>query len=158
MKPFKFSLESVLTLRLQEEDTAKSSYAEAVAFYNRTALALDQGVSDLESLQGTLSEKRQGTSNRDDQLLYLQAIRQQRSYCDTLTQRLARADQLRQVRFNLWMDARTRTQMIERLKEKHRGRHVAEQVRREEKSVDDLVSARWVNARADIRTEPQYSF
>ena len=149
MRPFKFSLESVLTLRLQEEDAAKNLYAEAVAFYNRTALALEQGLGDLETLQGTLSEKRQGVSNRDDQLLYLQAIRQQRAYCDTLTQRLARAEQLREVRFNFWMEARTRTRMIERLKEKHKTRHLAEQARQEEKSVDDLVSARWVNGRVE---------
>jgi flagellar export protein FliJ len=144
MKPFKFSLESVLTLRTQEEDVAKNSYAEAVAFYNRTALALEEGLGDLEQLQSTLSEKRQGVSDKEDQLLYLQTIRQQRNYCDTLTQRLVRADQLKEVRFKLWMEARMKTQMLVRLKERHRERHNAEQARQEEKAVEDLVSARWV--------------
>ncbi len=144
MKPFKFSLESVLMLRTQEEDVAKNSYAEAVAFYNRTALSLEEGLRDLEHLQSTLSDKRQGTSDKEDQLLYLQTIRQQRNYCDTLTQRLARADQLKEVRFKLWMEARTKTQMLVRLKDRHRERHHAEQARQEEKAVEDLVSARWI--------------
>jgi flagellar export protein FliJ len=150
MKPFKFSLESVLMLRTQEEDVAKNSYAEAVAFYNRTVLALEEGLGDLEQLQTTLSEKRQGVSDREDQLLYLQTIRQQRNYCDTLTQRLVRADQLKEVRFKLWMDARTKTQMLVRLKERHRERHNAEQARQEEKAVEDLVSARWVGLQRQL--------
>lgn len=150
MKPFKFSLESVLMLRTQEEDVAKNSYAEAVAFYNRTLLALEEGLGDLEHLQATLSEKRQGVSDKEDQLLYLQTIRQQRNYCDTLTQRLARADQLKEVRFKLWMEARTKTQMLVRLKERHRERHNAEQARLEEKAVEDLVSARWVGIQRQL--------
>jgi flagellar export protein FliJ len=150
MKPFKFSLESVLMLRIQEEDVAKNSYAEAVAFYNRTVLSLEEGLGDLEKLQETLSGKRQGVSDKEDQLLYLQTIRQQRNYCDTLTQRLARANQLKEVRFRLWMEARTKTQMLERLKERHRDRHRAEQSRQEEKAVEDLVSARWVGLQRQL--------
>jgi flagellar export protein FliJ len=150
MKPFKFSLESVLMLRTQEEDAAKNSYAEAVGFYNRTILSLEEGLGDLEQLQTTLSEKRQGVSDKEDQLLYLQTIRQQRSYCDTLTQRLARAEQLKEVRFNLWMEARTKTQMLERLKERHKERHNAEQARQEEKAVEDLVSARWIGLQRQL--------
>jgi flagellar export protein FliJ len=153
MKPFKFSLESVLMLRTQEEDAAKNSYAEAVGFYNRTVLSLEEGLGGLEQLQATLSEKRQGVSDKEDQLLYLQTIRQQRSYCDTLTQRLARADQLKEVRFNLWMEARTKTQMLERLKERHKERHNAEQARQEEKAVEDMVSARWIG----FQRQPDYA-
>ena len=150
MKPFKFSLESVLMLRTQEEDAAKNSYAEAVGFYNRTVLSLEEGLGGLEELQVTLSEKRQGVSDKEDQLLYLQTIRQQRSYCDTLTQRLARAEQLKEMRFKLWMEARTKTQMLERLKDKHRERHSAEQARREEKAVEDMVSARWIGFQSQL--------
>ena len=154
MKPFTFSLESVLQLRSREEDVAKDSYADSVAFYNRTLVSLETGIGDLEGLQSTLSEKRQGVSKRDDQLLYLQAIRQQRSFCDTLTQRLARAEQLKELRFRLWMEARTKTQMLERLKERHKARYDAEVARQEEKALDDLVSSRWVSRMREL----EYSF
>jgi len=137
-------------LRIREEDVAKDSYAEAVAFYNRTMSSLNQGLGDLEHLQETLTEKRQGTSKKDDQLLYLQAIRQQRSFCDTLTQRLARAQQLQELRFRLWMEARSKTQMLEKLKERHKQRYNADLQRAEEKAVDDLVSARWGSMRRDL--------
>ena len=154
MKAFKFSLESVLMLRVREEDVAKDSYAEAVSFYNRTMASLNEGLGDLEQLQETLGEKRQGTSSKDDQLMYLQAIRQQRSFCDTLTQRLARAQQLQELRFRLWMEARSKTQMLEKLKQRHKQRHDAEASRQEEKAVDDLVSARWGSGRREL----EYSF
>ena len=154
MKPFIFSLESVLQLRSREEDVAKDSYAEAVGFYNRTLVSLETGIGDLEGLQNTLSEKRQGVSKKDDQLLYLQAIRQQRTFCDTLTQRLARAEQLKELRFRLWMEARTKTQMLERLKARHKVRYDAEVARQEEKALDDLVSSRWVSRMREL----EYSF
>ena len=139
-----------MTLRLCEEHLAKESYAEAVAFYNRTMLSLNEGLGDLESLQETLSEKRQGVSKKDDQLLYLQAIRQQRSYCDTLTQRLARAQQLQELRMRLWMEARSKTQMLEKLKDRQRQQYNAQVQRAEEKALDDLVSARWGSARREF--------
>jgi len=154
MKPFIFSLESILALRVREEDAAKESYAEAVSFYNRTFDSLEVGLGDLEQLQGTLSEKRQGVTKKDDQMMYLQAIRQQRGFCDTLTQRLVRAQQLQELRFRLWMEARSKTQMLEKLKEKHKQRHEAEMKRRDEKSLDDLVSARWSVGRREL----EYSF
>ena len=147
MKAFKFSLETVLNLRSREEDVAKDSYAEAVAFYNRTLLSLEAGLGDLEILQDTLANKRQGTSSKDDKLIYLQAIRQQRSFCDTLTQRLVRADQLQKVRFNVWMEARQKTQILDKLKSRHKEHHNFEVARQEEKAVDDLISTRWVAAR-----------
>ncbi|NBV85211.1 MAG: hypothetical protein EBS01_02850, partial [Verrucomicrobia bacterium] len=147
MKAFKFSLESVLSLRSQEEDAAKNAYAEAVAFAQRTQLSLEAGLGELEFLQETLSTKRQGTSTKDDQLVYLQAIRQQRSFCDTLTQRLVRAEQLKKVRFDLWMEARQKTQMLDKLKSKQKVRYDSDMARMEEKNVDDLVSARWAVAR-----------
>jgi len=147
MKAFKFSLESVLNLRSQEEDVAKNAYAEAVAFCQRTMLSLEAGLGELEFLQETLSTKRQGSSTKDDQLVYLQAIRQQRSFCDTLTQRLVRADQLKKVRFDLWMEARQKTQMLDNLKSRHKDRYNSEVARLDEKNVDDLVSSRWAMVR-----------
>jgi flagellar export protein FliJ len=143
MKSFKFSLESVLTVRSREEDAARQSYAEALAFKSRTQEALNQAMLDLEGLHGELSEKRLGVSRRDDQILFIQAIRQQRFFCDTLTQRLSRADQLVEVRMQLWMEARRKTQILERLKEKKRDLFDAEARRREEREVEDLITARW---------------
>ncbi len=143
MKPFKFNLESVLMLRRREEDAAKESYAEAVGFRNRCEAALEQAMVDLEGLQNELTEKRQGLTHRDDHLLFIQAIRQQKDFCTTVSQRLTRAVQLVQVRHEAWMEARKKTQMLERLKEKQGQRHQYEVQRQEDRAIDDLVSARY---------------
>ena len=147
MRPFKFTLESVLTLRSREEETARQSYAEALAFQSRTNEALDQAMNDLDALQSELSEKRQATSKRDDQIMFIQAIRQQRSFCDAMTQRLARAVQLVEVRMKLWLDARRKTQVLQKLKDKRSQIHDAEMRRLEEREIEDMISARWVATR-----------
>lgn len=143
MKAFRFTLEAVLLLRSREEDAAKALYAEAVAFVNRTREALEQAIQDLEGLQAELSVKRQGTSKRDDQILFMQAIRQQRAFSDSLTQRLARAEQLAETRMQAWLAARRQTEILNRLKGRHLERYKAEVLRHEERAMDDLVSARW---------------
>lgn len=147
MRPFRFTLESVLTLRSREEETARQSYAEALAFQARTNEALDQAMNDLDALQSELSEKRQATSKRDDQIMFIQAIRQQRSFCDAMTQRLARAVQLVEVRMKLWLDARRKTQVLQKLKDKRSQIHDAEMRRLEEREIEDMISARWVATR-----------
>ena len=141
-------MESVLTLRSREEETARQSYAEALAFQSRTNEALEQAMNDLEALQSELSEKRQATSKRDDQIMFIQAIRQQRSFCDAMTQRLARAVQLVEVRMKLWLDARRKTQVLQKLKDKRSQLHDAEMRRLEEREIEDMISARWVATRA----------
>jgi flagellar FliJ protein len=143
MKAFKFSLESVLTLRRREEEAARESYSEALAFRSRCELALEQAMQDLEALQSELTEKRSGLTRRDDHLLFIHAIRQQKDYCTTVSQRLARAEQLVQARHGVWMEARRKTQMLERLKEKQQLRHRYEMERAEERLIDDLVAARF---------------
>jgi flagellar export protein FliJ len=140
-------LESVLTLRSREEETARQSYAEALAFQARTNEALDQAMNDLDALQSELSEKRQATSKRDDQIMFIQAIRQQRSFCDAMTQRLTRAVQLVEVRMKLWLDARRKTQVLQKLKDKRSQIHDAEMRRLEEREIEDMISARWVATR-----------
>jgi flagellar export protein FliJ len=147
MRPFRFTLESVLTLRSREEETARQSYAEALAFQARTNEALEQAMNDLDALQSELSEKRQATSKRDDQIMFIQAIRQQRSFCDAMTQRLARAVQLVEVRMKFWLDARRKTQVLQKLKDKRGQLHDAEMRRREEREIEDMISARWVATR-----------
>ena len=144
MRAFRFTLEPVLTLRSREEEAARDSYAEALAFKARTSEALDQAMLYLDTLQAELSEKRQATSKRDDQIMFIQAIRQQRSFCDTMTQRLARAVQLVEVRMKLWLDARRKRQVLEKLKEKRSKLHEAEIRRQEEREIEDLISSRWV--------------
>jgi flagellar export protein FliJ len=150
MKPFKFSLESVLVLRRREEDAAKAGYAEAVGFRNRCREALEQAMVDLENLQAELSSKRMGPTRRDDHVLYIHAIRQQRDFSFTVSQRLVRAEQLIQVRMQTWLEARRRSEMLEKLREKHRQRHEYESTRKDERELDDLVGARHSINRASL--------
>jgi hypothetical protein len=64
-----------------------------------------------------------------------------------MTQRLARAVQLVEVRMKLWLDARRKTQVLQKLKDKRSQIHDAEMRRLEEREIADMISARWVATR-----------
>jgi hypothetical protein len=64
-----------------------------------------------------------------------------------MTQRLARAVQLVEVRMKFWLDARRKTQVLQKLKDKRSQLHDAEMRRREEREIEDMISARWVATR-----------
>jgi flagellar export protein FliJ len=82
-------------------------------------------------------------TKKDDNLTFIHSIRQQRDFCEVVTQRVARADREVEIRLAGWMEARKSVQVLEKLKERHFQRYLLEEQRREEKALDDLVSARF---------------
>jgi len=49
-----------------------------------------------------------------------------------------------EVRMKLWLDARRKRQVLEKLKEKRFKLHEAGMRRQEEREIEDLISSRWV--------------
>ncbi len=145
MKRFIFSLEAVLTLRRRDEEHQKEIYGKAVANRDSLKLALSNALGHLEILQKELQAKRLGSTKRDDNLTFIHSIRQQRDFCEVVTQRVARADREVEIRLAGWMEARKSVQVLEKLKERHYQRYLLEEQRREERAIDDLVSARFAN-------------
>jgi flagellar export protein FliJ len=52
----------------------------------------------------------------------------------------------------LWLDARRKRQVLEKLKEKRSKLHEAEMRRQEEREIEDLISSRWVANRVLVST------
>ena len=145
MKRFIFGLETVLTLRRRDEEQQRELYGKALANRDSLRLALSNALGHLEVLQKELQVRRLGATKRDDNLTFIHSIRQQRDFCEVVTQRVARADRELEIRFAGWMESRKNVQVLEKLKERHFSRHQIEQHRLEERSLDDLVSARFAN-------------
>ena len=141
MRSFKFRLESVLTLRIRDQDFAKSAYAEALAYRNKCQDLLDKSIVELQDLQDGLVSRRCVSSSRDEQLTYIHGIRQQRDFCLTVSQRLARSEQLVRLRLDEWLAARRKTQMLEKIKEKQAKVYSLSVRRAEDRDIDDLVAS-----------------
>ena len=145
MKRFVFSLETVLLLRRREEEQQKEMYGKALANRDSLKLALSNALGHLEVLQQELHSRRLGATKRGDNLTFIHSIRQQRDFCEVVTQRVVRADREVEIRMAGWMEARKGVQVLEKLREKHFAKHQIEQARLEEKAVDDLINARFAN-------------
>jgi flagellar export protein FliJ len=145
MKRFVFSLETVLVLRRREEEHQRELYGKAVANRDSLKLALSNALGHLEVLQRELHSKRLGSTKKDDNLTFIHSIRQQRDFCEVVTQRVVRADREVEIRLAGWMEARKGVQVLEKLREKHLERHRLSEERLEERALDDLINARFAN-------------
>jgi flagellar export protein FliJ len=145
MKRFVFSLETVLLLRRREEEEQRELYAKALANRDSLKLALNNALGHLDVLQQELHSRRLGSTRKDDNLTFIHSIRQQRDFCEVVTQRVVRADREVEIRLAGWMEARKGVQVLEKLKETHFDRHRLEQERLEERALDDLINARFAN-------------
>lgn len=141
MRSFRFRLESVLTLRVRDEDLAKRAYADSVVYRNRCQDLLDQSIVELQKLQEELFLKRGSPSSRDEQLTYIHGIKQQRDFCLTVSQRLARSEQLVKARMDEWLACRRKTQMLDKIKLKQSMAYCDALRRYEERAIDDFVAS-----------------
>lgn len=132
-------------LRRREEEHQRELYGKALANRDSLKLALSNALGHLEVLQRELHSRRRGSTRKDDNLTFIHSIRQQRDFCEVVTQRVARADREVEIRFAGWMEARKGVQVLEKLKEKHFARHRVAQERLEERALDDLINARFAN-------------
>jgi flagellar export protein FliJ len=143
MKAFRFQLDSVLTLRSWEEERARSAYGLALQQDRRFA---DQ----LRAVEGRIEQDtnvmRQSAAiaapagDRASRWRHLLLLERERS--DT-AQKLLTARRFREQKMKLLIDAHRRVKILDTLKTRQKQAHAAEARRREERELDDLVSARF---------------
>lgn len=143
MKPFRYRLESVLTVRTRAEDQAREAYAQALQARARAETAINQERATLEAYHATLRGSREGVSNRHYQLVYLSALQQQQALCERCAAELAMVEKNVAVRREAMLDARRRREALTRLKEKQQAAWKAEEARVEESMIGDLITARY---------------
>lgn len=143
MRPFRFRLESLLTLRLREEDRKRDALAYAEDRRARAEQAVATGEEALAELDRALATERQGRLNARGHLLMLHAMDLQRVECERLAHVLRQSSaEVESKRADL-VDAQREREIVTRLKERHRLAHVAEEQRKEELEISDLIGARF---------------
>lgn len=143
MKAFRFRLESVLTLRNWEEERARTAYGTALQQERKFVDQL-RGV-ELRIEQDTLLMRRADgatapAGDRAARWRHLLTLERERN---DVAQKLVSARRIREQKMKLLIDAHRRVQVLDTLKTRHQHAHVAEVTRREERELDELVSARF---------------
>lgn len=150
---FRFSLEKVLRARKIAVDLAQKDFNEVMSFYNEQERALVQ-MRDLKS--ETELSRAKIVSNQTDwssQVAQLNDFLQGQDHrIASQIKRLTEIDKLVQSRREILLKATTEAKMIEKIREKKFKEFVNEFSQKEQKEIDEIVSARG-NQQTDLDVE-----
>ena len=142
MKPFNFSLSTVLQVRETEEQQARENHATAQEALD--ALLMQQRLVE-EAIESNLAACRQAFDGqvRSGTIAHLQAaLRELRVQLEAFQPEVQRLSTEAQARFQELLQARQRRESLEKLKDKQHTAHRQHEARTEQKAIDELVLLR----------------
>ena len=142
MKPFVFRLDSILQLRAREETRAREIFEQAMHARDRAGLEFTGARQELGRIEMAISAQREGSATGNDHVVFLNAARMQRECCDRLALSLDAARREMETQRGLFQAARRRHEAMIRLRDRQRRVHAAEEQRREENAISDLIMSR----------------
>lgn len=143
MKAFRFRLDSVLTLRNWEEERARTAYGLALQQERRfidQLRAVEARIDRDTTIMRQSAEVALPAGERASRWRHLLLLERERT--DT-HQKLLTARRFREQKMKLLIDAHRRVQVLDTLKTRQKQAHAADVQRREERELDELVSARF---------------
>ena len=143
MKTFIFRLQTILNFRAREEEQAQDDYAQSLQARARIEADIVQADAFIEAYHTALLSAREGASNRQHQLVFLNSLQHQQTLCDRLAARLVPAEREVAERREAMLGARRRREALTLLKAKQATAHNTEAARREELTISDLIMARY---------------
>jgi flagellar export protein FliJ len=142
MKPFNFSLSTVLQVRETEEQQARENHATAQEALD--ALLMQQRLVE-EAIESNLAACRQAFDGqvRSGTIAHLQAaLRELRVQLEAFQPEVQRLSTEAQARFQELLQARQRRESLEKLKDKQHTAHRQHEARTEQQAIDELVLLR----------------
>lgn len=144
MSAFRFPLQTVLDLRVREEERRARAMADA----RRDAQAARQAVEDLEALRNVGRERLTSAHGSGKQVGQLQNLEwvlgRMEGQIAEAQDRAAAASEAAQARLREFQVAVQERQAMDQLKERRREAWTAEEKRREQKTMDELALSRHV--------------
>ncbi len=142
MKPFRFRLEPVVTLRNWEEERARAAYGQALGNEERVAAQAREidarCEADLAACRAAAARPISAMA-RAQQWKHLVALDRERA---DAAQKLAGARRIREQKMKLLIDAHRRVRVLEALRARQQQAHRAAALQREERELGDIVNAR----------------
>lgn len=142
MKPFQFSLNTVLDVRSNEEQVARVAQTAA---QEALEAILMQRRSVEEAVESNLSACHQAFEGqvKSGTIAHLQsALRELRSQLEMLEPEVQRLQEEADAKWQILLQARQRREALDKLKEKRHAVHLKEGARTEQKAIDEMVLLR----------------
>ena len=142
MKPFNFSLSTVLQVRETEEQQARENHATAQEALD--ALLMQQRLVE-EAIESNLAACRQAFDGqvRSGTIAHLQAaLRELRGQLEAFQPEVQHLSTEAQARFQELLQARQRRESLDKLKDKQHTAHRQHEARTEQQAIDELVLLR----------------
>lgn len=140
---FKFSLEKVLRARQITVDLAQKDFNEAMSYYNQQESLRDQMIELKKENEGSRSTIVALENQWSSQVLQINEFLQGQDYrIAQQNKRLTEIDKLVQNRREILLKALTEAKMIEKIKEKKMQEFVSENIKKEQKEIDEIIAAK----------------
>ena len=142
MKPFQFSLNTVLDVRSNEEQAAREVYSQAQEVLETVLLqrrALEEAIeSNLAACQQAFDgQVASGT------IAHLQtALRELRAQVESMEPEVQQCQEEADAKWQLLLQASQRREALEKLKDKQQTAHLKEEARSEQQAIDEMVLLR----------------
>lgn len=140
MKPFRFPLQAVRTVRLDQESKALESFARAQAEVERIAARLRQIRSEIEDAhESHRATLRTAASSDDLQRLQL-GLRALQDHLQESQAESQKAQAVREEKSRALLEARQQREVVDKLHDKQFAKHQVHAARIEQKALDDLAT------------------
>ena len=144
MKPFRFSLEAITTLREHDKEAALERYGKAVQQRQAQEKRLKEAKEQIEVMRQSIALCRtEGIIQHAQQEAFMQALKSKEEFrvkteevfAQTLTEERRQLDK--------FLEMKKRLEIILNLKDKRRSSHLSQEMSKEEKEVQDLFNSRY---------------
>ncbi len=142
MKKFRFSLQSVLTLRKIQQEKTLETYAEAVSRSMELHHELMNAVQRQEYLAMLIQEQREASLSASMQQAYAEALEEAEIKSKKLKESLKSAEEEKARKLSEFLQAKQKTEVMVKLRDKEENAFVQEELRNEEKELEDITIAR----------------
>jgi flagellar protein FliJ len=143
MKPFKFKLDAVLKLRDFEKQAAHEAYAQAIKRRREIEDGCQYVSENLKKVQSEISSMRQAVFPAAMQQYFFGALQDLQDQLKKLMLELSKAEKAEEKKLNEFLQAKTKVDMLDKLKSKRFEAHFKEELYKEEKEIGDLVNSRY---------------
>jgi flagellar export protein FliJ len=142
MKPFKFSLQSLRTVRQRQEQEALEAYARALLERTQAQRALDRAQQDLNEAQMQWQQQAQQGCCAVEMARFATHCEQLARRRDQEREKLSQAERIVNTRLAATLHARQQREVVDKLQKRQRLAYDHEIARAEQQFLDDLAQRR----------------
>lgn len=144
MRPFRFPLEAVLKLRRMKEEKALEAYAQSVNRTMEARASLVKATTRQTEIADMVQNARGQRFTATTQQAYSLALHAARDEAEACRRSLAEANAEQSRRLAAYLETRRQAEVLQKLRANQAERHRLDNLRREEREIEEIVMARRV--------------